>query len=192
MRQLLSFCFLIVFFGTSLAQSKKQVKEYKIKGVSETKVTYVNGVETSSYVREKLAWDKQGKLILEERFQQNGDLLYRETYIYKKNQVVEETQEYPKKKRSVDKSEYVKTVNTYKGEDKIIEEDFDRDNNMIVKRVNVFNRFGDKVEEIEYSAKDEVLSKTTFLYDKRGLKTEKLTTDAAGVPQVKIIYVYSF
>jgi hypothetical protein len=183
---------LICFSLVAQAQSKKQVREYKIKSVAETKITYDNGTENSRYVRERLGWDKKGKLILEERFQPNGDLVYRETYVYKGNQIVEETQEYPKKKRSVDKAEYLRTVNTYKGEDKIIEEDYDKSNNLIVKRVSIFNRFGDKIEEIEYSPKNEILSKTTYQYDKRGLKTEKLTCDAAGIPQVKITYEYTF
>jgi hypothetical protein len=192
MKQLITLCLFICFHTIAIGQSKKQVREYKIKSVSETKVSYENGTESSRYIREKLAWDAKGKLILEERFQQDGSLQYRETFLYKGDKLIEETQEYPKKKRSSDKSEYLKTVNTFKGEDKVIEEDFDRDNNVIVKRISTFNRFGDKIEEIEYSPKDEILSKTTFQYDKRGLKTEKLTTDAAGAPQVKIIYEYTF
>jgi hypothetical protein len=181
-----------VFTIAANAQSKKQVREYNIRGAIETKVSYTNGVESERYVREKFAWDKKGKLILEERFQANGDLLYRETAVYKGDLAIVETQEYPKSKRVIDKSEYLRTVNTYSGEDKIQEEDFDRNNKLIAKRVNTFNRFGDKIEEIEYSAEGAIISKTTYQYDKRGLKTEKLSTDEAGVPQVKIIYEYTY
>ncbi len=181
-----------IFTVAANAQSKKQVREYNIREAIETKVSYTNGVESGRYVREKFAWDKKGKLILEERYQANSDLLYRETAVYKGDLLIEETQEYPKQKRVIDKSEYLKTINTYSGEDKIQEEDFDRNNKLIAKRISTFNRFGDKIEEVEYSGNNVILSKTTYQYDKRGLKTEKLTTNTEGVPLIRIIYEYSF
>ena len=191
MRNYLILLFSLLTIGAN-AQSKKQVREYNIRAAIETKISFTNGVESGRYVREKLAWDKKSKLVSEERYQANGELVYRETLLYKGDFAIEETQEYPKQKRVIDKSEFLKTVNTYSGADKIKEEDFDRNNKLIVKRISTFNRFGDKIEEIEYSAEDAIISKTTYQYDKRGLKTEKLTTDSAGVPMSRITYEYTF
>ena len=148
MRNYLILLFSLLTIGAN-AQSKKQVREYNIRAAIETKISFTNGVESGRYVREKLAWDKKSKLVSEERYQANGELVYRETLLYKGDFAIEETQEYPKQKRVIDKSEFLKTVNTYSGADKIKEEDFDRNNKLIVKRISTFNRFGDKIEEIE-------------------------------------------
>jgi hypothetical protein len=188
----LLFIFVFIISQTStLAQSKKEVRNYGISSAVETRILYKNGIEIKRFIKEKRAWNKNGRLILEEQYSKNGEIQSRETFIWNKDVLIEETLENFSKEKSA-KQEFIKRTYSIKKKKVTEEKLFNKQNELIGRIAYSYNRFGDKTEELEYSASSELLKRISYLYNKKGLKIEKSEFDSQGNITEKTLYEYLF
>lgn len=187
--------FLLLTFLLSLtstfAQSKKEIRNYGISSVVETRILYENGSETYRFIKEKKTWNKNGQLTLEEHYSKNGEIQSRKTYIWNKDVLIEETSENYSKEKSAKKEFLRRTYSLHK---KNITEAklFNKKNELIGRITYSYNRFGDKTEELEFNPADELIKKVTYLYNNKGLRIEKSEFDSHGIVTEKTLYEYSF
>lgn len=187
----LLFFALIISQTSTLAQSKKEVRNYGISSFVETRILYENGVESKRLIKEKKAWNKNGQLILDEQYSKNGEIQSRETFVWNKDALIEETSENYRKEKSA-KKEFVKKSYSLQKK-KVIEEKVFNEKNELMRRVTyLYNRFGDKIEEQEFSPSNELTKKVVYLYNKKGLRIEKAELDSRGIVTEKTLYEYSF
>lgn len=153
------------------AQSRKQIKELKIKSMTETTVIYKDGKESASYKSEYKTFDKEGNTLVAIEYNQDGTVRRKETSKY----------------TGKDKTEEI----TENGPDKDKEADNDNDGPKKYKRVTwKYNEKGDKTEELEYDAAGNLVKKTTYSYNKNGDRTFEVVYDGAGKMLKKTVYGY--
>lgn len=170
MRNLL-FLVLVCFLTTNIqAQSKKDIRLYKIKGVTETTVVYEGGKEVANYRSEVKKFDKEGNVIENVTYNRDGSVRRKEAAKYSGKDKIEEV---------------AQDVNNQKKSDN------DEDDNDKYKHITwKYNSNGDKTEEIWYNEKGAVIKKIVFAYNARGDRQSEITYDAAGKVQKKIVYTY--
>lgn len=162
--------FLAILAGASSlsAQSKKQIKELKIKSMTETTVLYRDGKETANYKSEYKTFDKDGNTITDIEYFQDGSVRRKETNKYDGKDKIEEIVE-----------------NNNSGSDD------DNDGPRKYHRTTwQYNNKGDKTEEVEYDASGKVIKKTTFGYSNTGDRMYELVYDGSGKMLKKTVYGY--
>jgi len=148
------------------AQSKKQIKELKIKNCTENTTLYEGGKESATYKSGFRAFDKDGNTIEDTEYNQDGSVKRKETAKYSgKDKIEEIIDERGDKEPDSPGRNYRKT--TYK-----------------------YNADGDKTEEVEYDASGAVIKKTTYTYNKNKDKQFEVVYDGAGRQTKKTVYGY--
>jgi len=179
--------FLILTVSLSFAQSKKTIKDLKIKSVY-TEVTETKK-DKIDFKRTKNLFDSDGNTISEIELDRDSSYKNYDTYSYNNHNDVTEHFEYDKKGRLIKK-----TVSNYDNlNDKLSEITYDS-SNVIIEKVKIhYNNFGQKDEEITYSADEKIKKKIIFKYDNKGSLIEKLIYNEKGeiVYNRKSVYQYS-
>lgn len=170
MRNLLLLALVCLFATNIQAQSKKDIRLYKIKGVTETTLVYEGGKEVANYRSEVKKFDKEGNVIENVTYNRDGSVRRKEAAKYSGKDKIEEV---------------AQDVNNQKKSDN------DEDDNDKYKHITwKYNSNGDKTEEIWYNEKGAVIKKIVFAYNARGDRQSEITYDAAGKVQKKIVYTY--
>ncbi|HLG03253.1 MAG TPA: hypothetical protein VI731_06635 [Bacteroidia bacterium] len=190
-RLFFAFC-LLLSSGFLFAQSKKEIKTYKIKSTTATTTVYNAGKETASYKSEYKVFDKEGNTTLDVEYNADGTVrkkvATRFTGKMKTEEIVEEglAEEDGKKK-------YKKTAWKYnsKGE-KSEETEYDSSGNVLKRTTITYTAKGDRAIEEVYDGAGKLVRKTGYVYDSKGLRTEKKVTgpDNLLIRQVKYTYTY--
>ena len=189
------FLFTVVLLScTSLsAQSRKLLKELKVKNCTENTTLYENGKETT-YKSGYRAFDKEGNTIEDTEYNADGSVKRRETAKYSGKDKIEEVvdQRGDKDASSAGKL-YKKTTYKYdKDGDKTEEVDYDEKGNVIKKTTFVYNKNKDKLFEVVYDGSGRQTKKIAYGYDSKGLKVSK-TTYAPGDVIVRVVkYTYGY
>lgn len=147
-------------------QSRKLIKELKIKNCTENTTVYEGGKETATYKSGFRTFDKEGNTTEDTEYNQDGSVKRKETAKYSgKDKIEEVVDERGNKEIETAGKNYKKT--TYK-----------------------YNADGDKTEEVEYDAAGAVIKKTTYVYNKNKDKQFEVVYDGSGRQTKKIAYGY--
>jgi hypothetical protein len=178
------------------AQSKKQVKDLKIKSMTETTTLYRDGKESGTYKSEYKTFDKEGNTTLEIQYNENGSIRKKQTTKYAGKDKAEEITE---NNGSTDDGEdsgpkkYKRVTWKYNSNgDKIEEVEYDAAGNVLKKTTIAYGKNGDKLIEMEVDGAGKLLKKTAYGYDSRGLRIEKKVTGPNDVMLKHVTYTYTF
>lgn len=191
---------LLVLFiaGNLAAQSRKQVKELKIKSMTETTTLYRDGKETSTYKSEYKTFDKEGNTLSSVAYNADGSVHRKVTSKYVGKDQVEEVVENNSGDDGDDDNsppkKYKKTTWKYNNKgDKTEEVEYDAAGNVTKKITYAYNNSGDRMFEITYDGAGKVLKKIAYGYDAKGLKTEKKVFGPGGEAlQKSVRYTYTY
>lgn len=180
------------FFSSALfAQSKKLIRELKIKGATETTIIYKDGKEISNYKSESSTFDKNGNTILNIEYNADGSVKRKETTKYAEKEKVEEIIE--QSRGNNEQKKYKRTTWKYNSAgDKTEEIEYDASGNVIKKMTYAYNGKGERVFEMEYDGAGKLVKKSAFSYDKKGLKTEKKVYGPSDVLEKHVKYTYTY
>lgn len=188
----------LLFFVSSLAvtaQSKKQIKELKIKNCTENTTIYENGKESVTYKSGYNAFDKDGNTTEETEYNQDGTVKRRETTKYAGGNKVEEIVDKRGDKDADDNAPktYRKTTYKYNGDgDKIEEVEYDASGAVIKKTTYTYNKDKDKQFEMEYDGAGKLVKKTVYGYDGKGLRISKTVYGPNDVMVKQVKYTYGY
>lgn len=192
MRSVFSLLFCLILCSLS-AQSKKLIKELKIKNCTETTVLYEGGKETSTYRSGFRTFDKEGNTTEDTEYNVNGTVKRKETTKYSGKNKTEEVVDTRGDTEPNTPKTYKKSTYKYdKDGDKIEEVDYDVNGAVIKKTTFAYNKNKDKLFEIVYDASGKLIKKTAFGYDKKGLKISKTTYGPGDVLIKMVKYTYGY
>lgn len=155
---LIFFCAFIVNF--SFAQSKREISKYNIKSATVTVEEPNQKGELSKRTDRILEWDKKGNLTREFEYSKDG-----------------------KVKKGVERK--------YNSSGDITEEkNYDEKGNLDEKIVSSYDRLNQKAEEIIYNGKDEIKGIIKFEYNGFGELISETATDKNGNLLTKSFYKY--
>ena len=177
---------------SSFAQSKKQIREYNIRSVTETVMLFENGVQKETYKSLLMSWDKKGNLVEEAAWNRDGSVKYREIRLFDGEVETEETLEYPAGKRPSEKPLFRKTVSKYADGNRTEQQIFDKEGKLDETTTFTYNGMGDKTGEIVTDAAGQKTGYNTYEYDKKGLRVLKEEFKGDGTVKKKTTYVYTF
>jgi YD repeat-containing protein len=182
------------FVSAAFAQSKKQIKELKIKSTTETLVTYKDGKEVSNYKSEYSTYDKDGNTTTQIEYNPDGSVKRKETTKYAGKDKIEEVIEHPSGgSESDDQKKYKKTTWKYNSAgDKTEEVEYDAAGNVTKKTTYAYNSKGNRAFEMEYDGAGKLLKKTAYGYDSKGLRTEKKVYGPGDVLEKYVKYTYTY
>ncbi len=172
--------FSVVLIGNGLSgQSKKDIRTYNIKSVTETTIEYKNGAEKLRYTSEFRRFDSKGEWIEKTTYKKDGSLKKSEKRAYHKGLRTEESLEEPaegaKDAKPASEASYERVTNEYHRGEIVVERFHDREGNVLKTKLYTYNRFGDKITEIEKNKKGEIVETEQFEYNRKGLRTVKYT-----------------
>lgn len=191
MRNSIAIVFLLIC-GSLSAQSKKEIKELKIKSCTETTVLYEGGKELSSYKSGFRTFDKDGNTTEDTEFNENGTVKRKELTKYSGKNKVEEVIENHSTGDDSPKS-YKKTTFKYNADgDKTEEVEYDAKGNVVKKTTYAYNKNKDKQFEMVYDGSGKLVKKTAYGYDSKRLKISKSIygPDDVLIKMVKYTYGY--
>lgn len=181
------------------AQSKKQIRELKIKGMTETTTVYKDGKETATYKSESKTFDKDGNTTQDIEYNADGSVKRKETSKYSGKDKVEEIVERPNGGNANDNDDeggpkkYRKTTWKYNANgDKTEEVEYDASGNVTHKTTYAYNGNGDRTFEVEYDGSGKLVKKIAYAYNPKGLRTEKKVFGPTGTLEKQITYTYTF
>ncbi|HTL82454.1 MAG TPA: hypothetical protein VL651_12160 [Bacteroidia bacterium] len=180
------------------AQSKKQIRDLKIKTMTETTTSYKDGKENGTYKSEYKTFDKDGNTLTDITYNSDGSIKRKETDTYSGNDKTSEIIEHPNGNTddgdNSDPKKYKKTTWKYNANgDKIEEDEYDASGALLKKTTTAYNTTGDKMFEIEYDASGNILKKVAYGYDAKGLRTERKTFGTGGTVMEKHeVYTYTY
>lgn len=188
---LILLCFIV---SVASAQSRKQIKEMKIKNCTETTVIYEGGKETATYKSGFRVFDKDGNTTEDTEYNQDGSVKRKETAKYAgKNKVEEVVDERGDKESSNTPKTYKKTTYKYDGDgDKTEEVEYDAAGAVIKKTTYAYNKNKDKQFEMVYDGTGKLLKKTVYGYDTKGLKVSKSVYGPGDVLLKMVKYTYGY
>lgn len=183
-----------LFVSALSAQSKKQIKELKIKSVTETSIIYKDGKEVSNYKSEYSTFDKDGNTTTQIEYNVDGSVKRKETTKYAGKEKVEEIIEHPNGGTpDPAPKKYKKTTWKFNtAGDKTEEVEYDASGNVTKKTTCAYNAKGERVFEMEYDGAGKLLKKTAYSYDKKGLRTEKKVYGPNDVLEKHVKYTYTY
>lgn len=193
MRIIALLAFVLASFQLS-AQSKKQIKEYKIKSCTETTVLFTDGKESATFKSAFMSFDKEGNTTEEIQYNQDGSVKRRETAKYAgKNKTEEVVDSRGDKDVDGTKTNYRKTTYKYNANgDKTEETDYDAAGNVVKRTTYAYTKSGDKQFEMIYDGSGKLVKKFVYGYDNKGLRISK-STYGPGEVLIKIVkYTYGF
>lgn len=181
--------------GVSLfAQSKKEIKAYKIKSTTETVTSFETGKEVT-WKAEYDAYDKDGNTTEQTTWFTDGSVNRKELNKFnsKGDKVEEIVIDNKAKVNTPDDDKYKHVANKYNANgDKIEETYFDEKGVQIKKTVTTYNSKGDKTQELTTDAAGKQLKKITYTYDGKGLRTEKAVYGPGDKLLRKHKFTYTF
>jgi hypothetical protein len=197
MKNLLLFIAALFSVATISAQSKKEIKELKIKSVTETTILYKDGKESSSYKSQYKTFDKEGNTLTDTEYNPDGSMRRKETSKYSGKEKIEEIVEVGTKAGSSDDEngpkKYKKTTWKYNDKgDKLEEVEYDASGAVIKKVTYAYNGKGDRTFEVEYDGSGRLTKKVAYGYDAKGLKTEKKVYGPNDVLLKHVKYTYTY
>ncbi len=155
---LLATLMLLLSFGVSFAQKRKDAKKLKLKSCTENTTKIVDG-KTILYKEAVLKFDANGNTVEETRFSTNG-------------------------------TQKKKTVTKYNAENDIIEEKH-FEGLVLNEIIEIsYNAAKDKAIETTFDGSGKIIRKVSYAYDKNGLRTTRIVTNAQG--QVTETKKYSY
>ena len=191
MRTVLSLIFCLTLVSLS-AQSKKQIKEMKIKSCTETTVMYNAGKESATYKSGFRTFDKDGNTTEDTEFNQDGSVRKKEINKYSGKNKTEEIVENHSTGED-DPKTYKRTTYKYNSDgDKTEEVEYDAKGAVVKKTTYVYNKNKDKQFETVYDGAGKLIKKTAYGYDTKGLKVSKSIygPDDVLIKVVKFTYGY--
>jgi|GEM_PF-1907416 len=182
--------FTLISIGVQ-GQSKKLIRTYGVKSMTETTYKFDKGVEELPYVSFIEKFDKQGDWIERKEFNKDGSIKILEKRGYVQGLLISELKEEGPQKAKEEKPasfnhntyEYVKGLLVY-------EKDWSRDSTLISSKDYEYDKFGQKISEVERNSKGEIKKNETFSYDSKGFRNLKLTHNAEGELTEKMVYAY--
>ncbi|MCA6363177.1 MAG: hypothetical protein IM638_09065 [Bacteroidetes bacterium] len=197
MRLITSLLLACLFTLTATAQSKKDIRLYKIKGVTETTIIYEGGKETANYRSEVKKFDKDGNTIENITYNRDGSVRRKEAAKYVgKDKVEELSQDVNIQKKNDDDNEdakYKHTTSKYNTNgDKTEEIWYNEKGAVLKKELYTYNARGDRLTETTYDAAGKVTRKIVYTYDAKGLKTDKKVYGPGDVLQKHVKYTYTY
>jgi hypothetical protein len=188
------FLLTISFFlaSATFAQSRKQLKELKVKSQTEISIIYKDGKEVSNYKSEYSTFDKDGNTITQIEYNVDGTVKRKETTKYAGKEKIEEIIEHPTGGTDVQKKYKRTTWKFNTAGDKTEEVEYDAAGNVTKKITYAYNAKGQRVFEMEYDGAGRLLKKSAFSYDKKGLKTEKKVYGPNDVLEKHVTYTYTY
>lgn len=186
----LLFCFAAVSIS---AQSKKLLKELKVKNCTENTTIYENGKETT-YKSAYRVFDKDGNTTEDTEYNQDGSVKRKETAKYSgKNKTEEVIDERGDKETSTAGKTYKKTTWKYDNDgDEIEQVEYDEKGNVTKKTTYAYNKNKDKLYEVIYDGKGALIKKIAYGYDTKGLKISKTTYGPGDVVLKVVKYTYGY
>lgn len=185
----------LLLCASASAQSKKQVKELKIKSTTETVTIYKDGKEASTYKSDYSTYDKDGNTLTETEYNADGSVKRKETNKYVGKEKSEEIIEHPSESgdNSDGQKKYKKTTWKYNSSgDKTEETEYDASGNVTKKTTYAYNTKGDRLFEVEYDGSGRLVKKTAYGYDAKGLRTEKKVYGPGDVLEKHVKYTYTY
>lgn len=188
MRRLLcQILFLLCINISSFAQlKKKEVKEHKIKSLTETVTVSDNGKEISRKVSYTL-YDKNANILQNEEYRKDGTLRYKEVNVYDKsgNKIEESIFDAASRKNDSDSTtkadKKVKLISKYTAQgNKIEETEYDANGKLFQKRLFSYDNHGKKILEAIYDMNGKLSKKILYAYNSKGLRVEKKEYDGAN------------
>jgi hypothetical protein len=203
--RLLSALLAVLLSSGLSAQSKKDIKTYKIKATAVNVTLYDGGKQTSTYKESYASYDKNGETLEQTDYYSDGTVKRKETNTYdntkdhnKTSEIVQKFDD-PKKKAAKDDddnsddSKYKKVTYKYNGSGNKTEEAYYDDNGKLLRKTTfTYTSRGEKQFETDYDEHGLMTRKITYSYDGKGLKTEKKISDAKDVVTKVIKYTYTF
>lgn len=186
---------LISALGISVsAQSKKQIKELKIKNCTETTILYEGGKETATYKSGFRTFDKEGNTTEDTEYNQDGTVKRKETAKYSgKNKVEEVVDERGDKDVNNSPKTYKKTTFKYDADgDKVEEIEYDASGAVVKKTTYAYNKNKDKQFEVVYDGTGKLIKKTVYGYDTKGLKVSRSIYGPGDVLIKMVKYTYGY
>jgi hypothetical protein len=188
---LLTFSFLLA--SSAFAQSRKQIKELKIKSETETTILYKDGKETVTYKSEYSTFDKEGNTLTQIEYNQDGSVKRKETNKYAGKEKSEEIIEHPGSSSDNDQKKYKRTTWKFNSSgDKTEEVEYDAAGNVTKKTTYAYNAKGNRLFEVEYDGAGKMIKKTAYSYDNKGLRTEKKVYGPGDVLEKHVKYTYTY
>ena len=153
----------------SVAQSKRNILNNKIKSVTEIVTLYENGnkiIYTGSYT----LYNKKGRIVEEISYGRDGGIQKKQTYTYDNDKnKTEETLFSKKEKGTAPKNDIENTRTTFR-----------------------YNANNDKIEEKEYDSMGNMGKRIKCIYNAKGLKTKRETYLSGDRAESVKIYTYEF
>lgn len=185
-------CFVLSNCLCLFSQSKKDVKNYRIKSLTEWITVTENGKEIK-YKDTFTSWDKNGNMTMKAEYYRDGTIKKKETATFdSKGNKLDETFFEPKTAgEKTDKYERF----TYKydeDENKIEEVEYDASGKVLSKKASSYNSYGHKIAEVTFDGNGKATKKSTYLYNSKGLRVEKKDYNAANILLSVKTYEYTF
>lgn len=178
------------------AQSKKDIRLYKIKELTENTVLYENGKQVASYKSEITKFDKEGNTIENITYNSDGTIRRKEAAKYSGKNKIEELVQVVNNTKKADEEntneKYKHTTSKYNSNnDKTEEVWYDEKGSIIKKETIAYNSRGDRLFEITYDGSGKIIQKIAYGYDAKGLRTEKKVFDSndALIKHVRYTYI---
>ncbi len=164
----------IFISGNSIAQSRKMIRELRVKTVFFEQVDYKNG-NAETFKKTFSNYDKHGNLLLEIEYDADSILKNKETYVYNRWNAPVEHSEFDSTGKLIKK-----TITSYDSfHDKLNELVYNETNSLVEKTDFNYNAMGQKTEEVTYTG-DKLKRKVTYQYDKKGSLTERTVYKGSG------------
>jgi len=174
----ISFIILLCLVLSSFDESKKTVKKYKIKSLTETVTSSVNEKEIT-YTESVTTYNKEGKETSITEYNSNKTIKKQETTVYdnegnKIQETILKTEEPQKTKVNYKRLVYKYNANN----DRTEEIQYDVANKIQKRELFGYNNLGERNSVTVYDGDGKITKKQSINYSEKGLKTEKKTYDA--------------
>lgn len=193
MRTLITLIFCSAIVSLS-AQSRKLIKELKVKNCTENTTVYEGGKETVTYKSGFRTFDKEGNTTEDTEYNQDGSVKRKETAKYSgKDKIEEVVDERGDKEPASPNKNYKKTTYKYNGDGEKTEEvDYDASGAVIKKTTYTYNKNKDKQFEVVYDASGRMTKKTVYGYDSKNLKISRSIYGPGDVLLKLVKYTYGY
>jgi len=174
------------------SQSKKEVKNYKIKSLTEWITITENGKEIK-YKDSFISWDKNGNITEKTDYNRDGTIKKKETAVFDSNgnKIGETLFDLKTPADKIDKNE--KFTYKYDMEDNKIEEvEYDGSGKVLTKKLSSYNSYNQKTVEVTYDGNGKITKKSVYLYNSKGLRVEKKDYNVTNILQSVKTYIYTF
>ncbi len=164
------FLFLLLLNSISNAQSKKEIKKYKISSTTETLTEWVAGKEVSRTELSEI-YDNNGNVIESTEYNKDGSFKKKESRKYNKSGEITEEVKYSERGTIISKTIYSYNANN----DKVTEQTFDVNGKLVEWIKYGYDSLNQKIFELQLDEQGKVLKKSMYTYTKNGLRKEKKT-----------------